>query len=45
MDIVDYVYSILKEKDAVLLNAYPGFGKSRIAVAIAGSGLMRAARY
>ena len=35
MDITDYVYSILKEKDVVLLNAYPGFGKSRIAVAIA----------
>ncbi|GAB6948257.1 hypothetical protein JCM16161A_23870 [Vulcanisaeta sp. JCM 16161] len=35
MDITDYVYSILREKDIVLLNAYPGFGKSRIAVAVA----------
>ncbi|WP_243678691.1 helicase [Vulcanisaeta distributa] len=35
MDITDYVYSILRERDVVLLNAYPGFGKSRIAVAIA----------
>jgi hypothetical protein len=35
MDITDYVYSLLRERDIVLLNAYPGFGKSRIAVTIA----------
>ncbi len=35
MDVADYVYAILMEEDVVLLNAYPGFGKSRIAVAVA----------
>ncbi|WP_243680411.1 hypothetical protein [Vulcanisaeta souniana] len=35
MDINNYVYSLLKKKDVILLNAYPGFGKSRIAVGLA----------
>ena len=35
MDIADYVYSMLREWDVVLLNAYPGFGKSRIAISVA----------
>ncbi len=35
MDISNYVYSLLKKEDVILLNAYPGFGKSRIAVGLA----------
>lgn len=35
MDITDYIYSVLRKKDVILLNAYPGFGKSRIAIAVA----------
>ncbi|MFB6470327.1 MAG: helicase C-terminal domain-containing protein [Vulcanisaeta sp. AZ3] len=34
MKINDYIYSLLKDQRTVLLNAYPGFGKSRMAIDI-----------
>jgi len=33
--IVDYVYALLESKKVVLLSAYPGFGKTRVAINIA----------
>ena len=35
MDINDYVYALLRDRKVVLLNAYPGFGKTRVAINIA----------
>ncbi|MGC8543410.1 MAG: helicase C-terminal domain-containing protein, partial [Vulcanisaeta sp.] len=35
MEIIDYVYSLLSDRKILLLNAYPGFGKSRIAIGVA----------